>query len=123
VRELVSDVKQLLRQELALAKYEFHEEVGKTKVAFVSLGIGVAIAAIGSLLLIAMLVHLLNALAELPLWTCYGIVGGVCAIAGMVLVYRGIHQVSQIEMIPQQTVESLKENARWIKEKAISEKI
>lgn len=122
VSELVSDARQLLRQELALAKYEIHEEVRKTKVALVSLGVGIAIAAIGGLLLIVMLVHLLNALTELPLWACYGIVGGVCAIVGIALLYRGKQQISQIDMVPQQTVETMKENVRWIKEKAISEK-
>jgi hypothetical protein len=69
-----------------------------------------------------MLVHLLNALTGLPLWACYGIVGGVCAIGGVVLLYRGKQQMSQIDMVPQQTVETMKENVRWIKGKAISEK-
>jgi hypothetical protein len=69
-----------------------------------------------------MLVHLLNALTGLPLWACYGIVGGVCAIVGVVLLYRGKQQMSQIDMVPQQTVETMKENVRWIKGKAISEK-
>jgi Putative Actinobacterial Holin-X, holin superfamily III len=123
VSELANDAKQLLRQELALAKYEIHEEVRKTKVALVSLGLGLGIVAIGGLLLIAMLVHLLNAVTEWPLWICYGIVGGVCAMVGVVLLYMGKRQMSQIDMVPQQTVETMKENVRWIKEKAISEKI
>jgi hypothetical protein len=122
VSDLVSDAKQLMRQELALAKHEIHEEVRKTKVALVSLGAGIGIVAIGGLLLIVMLVHLLNALTGLPLWACYGIVGGVCAIGGVVLLYRGKQQMSQIDMVPQQTVEIMKENVRWIKGKAISEK-
>jgi hypothetical protein len=122
VSDLVSDAKQLMRQELALAKHEIHEEVRKTKVALVSLGAGIGIVAIGGLLLIVMLVHLLNALTGLPLWACYGIVGGVCAIVGVVLLYRGKQQMSQIDMVPQQTVETMKENVRWIKGKAISEK-
>jgi uncharacterized membrane protein len=122
VSDLVSDAKQLMRQELALAKHEIHEEVRKTKVALVSLGAGISIVAIGGLLLIVMLVHLLNALTGLPLWACYGIVGGVCAIVGVVLLYRGKQQMSQIDMVPQQTVETMKENVRWIKGKAISEK-
>jgi hypothetical protein len=42
------------------------------------------------------------------------------AIVGMLLIYRGKKAISQIDMIPQQTVETMKENARWIREKAIS---
>jgi hypothetical protein len=120
VSELVSDAKLLLRQEVALAKHEIYEEVRKSKVALTSLGAGIGLAALGGLLLIVMLVHLLNALTELPLWMCYGIVGGVFAIVGIVLVYTGKKQLARIDMIPEQTVETMKENVRWIKEKALS---
>jgi hypothetical protein len=88
----------------------------------VSLGAGIAIAALGGLLLIIMLVHLLNALTDLPLWACYGIVGGMCALVGVVLLYTGKKQMARIDMVPQQTVETMRENVRWIKEKAISDR-
>jgi Putative Actinobacterial Holin-X, holin superfamily III len=123
VNGLVSDATLLLRQELALAKYEIYEEAGKTKAAVASLGVGIGIAAVGGLLLIIMLVHLLRALTDWPLWMCYGVVGGVCAIVGVVLLYKGKQQLSQIEMVPQQTVETMKENVRWLKEKATLRKI
>jgi VIT1/CCC1 family predicted Fe2+/Mn2+ transporter len=121
--ELVSDAKELLRQEVALAKYEISQEVSKTKVALISLGTGIGIGAIGALLLILMLVHLLNAFAALPLWACYGIVGGVLAIIGVLMVYTGKNKIAHIGMVPEQTVETMKENVRWIREKAISNKI
>ena len=120
---LVNDTKLLLRQELALAKHEFHQEVHKTKTALTCLGAGIGIAAIGGLLFIVMLVHLLNYLTNWPLWICYGIVGGVCVIAGAALLYRGKQQISQIDVVPQQTVETMKENVRWIRKKAKLEKI
>jgi Putative Actinobacterial Holin-X, holin superfamily III len=123
VNGLVSDATLLLRQELALAKYEIYEEAGKTKAAVASLGVGIGIAAIGGLLLIIMLVHLLGALTEWPLWICYGIVGGMCAIVGFVLLYKGKQRLSHIEMVPQQTIETMKENVRWLKEKATLRKI
>jgi hypothetical protein len=123
VSALVSDAKVLLRQEVALAKHEIHEEVRKSKVALTSLGAGIGLAALGGLLLVVMLVHFLNSLTEMPLWMCYGIVGGVCAIAGSVLVYMGKKQMAHIEVVPQQTVETMKENVRWIKEKALSDRI
>jgi Putative Actinobacterial Holin-X, holin superfamily III len=120
VSDLVSDAKELLRQELTLAKYEITQEVHKTKRALISLGAGIGIISVGGLLLLVMLVHALNALTGLPLWACYGIIGGMLAIVGMLMIYSGKKTISQIDMIPQQTVESMKENARWIKEKAIS---
>jgi len=121
--ELVGDAKQLLRQELALAKYELHAEVRKAKSALVSLGVGAGVTVIGGLLLIVMLVHLLNALTEWPLWTCYGIIGGVFALVGVVLLYQGKRLMTEIEVVPPLTVKTMKENVRWMKEKAISNKI
>jgi hypothetical protein len=123
VSGLVSDTKLLLRQELALAKHEIQEEVRKTKTALACLGAGIGIAAIGGLLFIVMLVHLLSTLTEWPLWICYGIVAGICIIAGAALLYGAKQQISDIDVVPQQTVETMKENVRWIKEKAKLEKI
>jgi Putative Actinobacterial Holin-X, holin superfamily III len=118
VNGLVSDAALLMRQELALAKHELYEEARKTKAAVAALGAGIGIAAIGGLLLIIMLVHLLRALTEWPVWTCYGIVGGVFTVVGIALLYKGKQQISQIDLVPQQTVETMKENVRWIKEKS-----
>jgi hypothetical protein len=123
VSGLVSDTKQLLRQELVLAKYEIQEEVRKTKTALACLGAGIGIAAIGGLLFVVMLVHLLSALTEWPLWICYGIVAGSCVIAGTALLYGGKKQMSDIAVVPPQTVETMKENVRWIKNRARLEKI
>jgi Putative Actinobacterial Holin-X, holin superfamily III len=119
---IVNDATELLRQELALAKYEIHEDLRKVKTAMLSLGIGIGVAAVGGLLLILMLVHLLNALAGLPLWACYGIVGGVFAIIGGVLLLIGKNTIARIDVVPPQTLETMKENVQWIKERAISDK-
>jgi hypothetical protein len=123
VRGLMDDARVLMQQELALAKYELYEEARKTKTAVASLGAGIGIAAIGGLLLIIMLIHLLRELTEWPLWTCYGMVGGICAIAGVALLYRGKQQISQIDIVPQQTVETMKENVRWFKRKTALKEI
>jgi hypothetical protein len=115
---LVADASQLIHQEVALAKHEIHGEIRKTTGAVAALGVGVGLAALGGLLLIIMVVHLLNALTPLPLWACYGIVGGACAVGGLVALYMGKQRISQIDIVPQHTVATAKENVRWIKEKA-----
>jgi hypothetical protein len=120
---IVDDAKELMRQELALAKHEIREDLRKTKTAMVSLGIGIGVAAIGGLLLILMLVHLLQALAGLPLWACYGIVGGLFVIVGGVLLLIAKNTIARIDVVPQQTVETMKENVQWIKERATSDRI
>jgi Putative Actinobacterial Holin-X, holin superfamily III len=84
-------------------------------VAGISLGIGAGIAAIGGLLLILMLVHLLHALTALPLWACYGIVGGLFAIGGVVLLVIGKQKLAHLDLVPQDTMVTMKENVQWIK--------
>ena len=123
VNGLMSDAKLLVRQELALARHELYEEARKTKTAAVSAGMGIGIGAIGGLLLIIMLVHLLRALTEWPIWTCYGIVGGIFAVVGVALLYSARRKISQIYVVPQQTVETMKENVRWFKRKTALKRI
>jgi hypothetical protein len=123
VNGLMSDATLLLRQELALARHELYEEARKTKTAAASLGVGIGIAAIGGLLLIIMLVHLLRALTEWPIWTCYGIVGGLFAVVGVALLYSARRQIARIYVVPQQTVETMKENVRWFKRKTALKRI
>jgi Putative Actinobacterial Holin-X, holin superfamily III len=120
---IVNDAKELMRQELALAKHEIREDLRRTKAAMLSLGIGIGVAAIGGLLLILMLVHLLNALAGLPLWACYGIVGGLFLFIGGVLLLIAKNTIARIDVVPPQTVETMKENVQWIKERATSDRI
>lgn len=115
---IINDAKALVRHELALATYEIREDLRKTKTAMLSLGIGIGVAALGGLLLILMLVHLLHALAGLPLWACDGIVGGLLAISGAVLLLIGKNTIARIDVVPPQTMETMKENVRWIKERA-----
>ena len=74
---IMHDAKDLLVQELTLAKLEGHEELGQIKTAVLLLGIGIGVGAVGGILLSMMLVHVLAAYTDMPLWGCYGIVGSV----------------------------------------------
>lgn len=117
---LAHDMKVLTLQELRLAKNEVQEELGKAKTAAASLAVGIGLAAIGGLLLILMLVHLLQALTDLPLWACYGIVGGLLAGGGVALLLRAKERAGSIHVLPVRTFETIKENVAWIKEEVTS---
>jgi len=116
---IINDARDLMLQEFTMAKLEVQDELRKTKAAAISLGIGIGIAAVGGLLLLLMLVHLLHALTPIPLWGCYGIVGGVLLLAGLLFLYRGKKTAEEIAVVPE-TVETLKENAKWIREQTTS---
>lgn len=116
---LLSDVKALLRQEFRLATLEVREELGKTKSAVSSLALGIGLAAIGGLLLILMIVHMLAA-AGLPLWASYGLVGLALGGSGIALLMRAKTKASEIHLVPIRTVHTMKENVSWIKEEVMS---
>lgn len=122
VTDLVHDAKDLLRHEVALAKCEIRAELHKTKVALVALGVGIGIVSVGGLLLIAMFVHLLHTRTGLPLWACYGMVGCLLAIVGIVMINSGKRIISRVAVVPSQTIGTMKENVRWIKGKSLSNK-
>jgi hypothetical protein len=119
---LLGDMKALAIQELRLARHEVREELGKTRSAVSSLALAIALTAIGGLLLILMVVHLL-ADAGLPLWASYGLVGIVLGGAGAGLLLRAQHQAAEIHVLPIRTLQTMKENVSWIKEEVTSVKM
>ena len=123
IGDILADAHTLLLQELQLAKHELQEEARKTLSASLALGSGIFLALFGGLFLLFMLVYLLNALTELPLWACYGSIGGLLVIAAIALLVFGIKRVKQVQVLPVRTVETLKENVQWFKEIATSSKI
>jgi len=117
---IINDAKDLLLHEFVMAKLEMQSELRKTKAAAISFAIGAGIAAVGGLLLILMLVHLLGAFTAIPLWGCYGIIGGGLLIIGLIVLRTSKQTVETIDAVPQQTIETLKENAQWIKKQTTS---
>jgi tetrahydromethanopterin S-methyltransferase subunit C len=119
---IMKDAKNLLLQELMLAKLEGQDELRHIKTAALLLGIGIGVSTVGGMLLSMMLVHVLAAYTDVPLWGCYGIVGSVVAVLGGVLLAAGTHKVEEIDVLPQ-TVETMKENAQWLTEQMTSDAI
>ena len=89
VRGIIDDAKQLLLAQYEFRKYQTLQRVTKAKTVALWIGIGIALAGAGGLLIILMAVHLLYAYLELPLWASYGIVGIVLLAAGGVFLYGG----------------------------------
>jgi hypothetical protein len=114
---IVDDVRTLVRQEIALARRELRQEWDKAKAAFGSIAVGAAMLAFSGLLGVFMLVHFLHWVTgeALPLWGCYGIIGGSVALIGASLLFFGAHKAADIHVVPPRTAETMKENVQWIK--------
>jgi len=118
-KDLTRDLSLLVRQELELAKSEMAE---KGRVAAPGLGMigaaGVAgLMAAGALTACAILV-LSIFLAE---WLAALIVGACLAAAAYLLARRGKERVQQAgSLVPEQTIETVKEDLEWAKNRATS---
>jgi len=120
VRGIVNDIGDLVKQQIQFARAEIKEDVRKSKEACVLLALGAGSAFAGVLFLGLMLVHLLHWLtapshtdpSSLPLWGCYAIVAGVfpTPAPGILPPPQRLFAFS----IPEQTVQTAKENVEWI---------
>jgi len=119
---IVGDAQTLVRQEITLARQEVREEIANAKEAGIKLGIAGAVLAIGGLLLVLTLAQALADLLNWPVWAGYGIVGVVLAIAGYILFSSAQKNMKQISPVPEKTVETLKENVEWIKDRTTSDR-
>jgi len=80
-----------------------------------SLAVGAALLALGGVLLCFAVVYVLHEVAGLPLWASFLIVGGVITGLGAVLFFIGRAKAGQVNVIPPQTAETMKENVQWIR--------
>lgn len=113
--ELTEETSTLVRQEVALAKAEMSQkaaEVGKD-VGFLAAG-GLVLYA-GLLALVAALIIGLGQ-AGLTWWVSALIVGIVVLAAGGALVWSGLNSLKHMSPMPQQTVDTLREDQQWAKE-------
>ena len=124
IKELRDDALLLVRQELALAKTEMSEKIGRTVRNTAYAIVGAQVAFLG-------LVFILQAVAVLTgiglktagvasqqcLWLAPLIVGIVVAVIGTVLVTKGIATLKTETLVPEKTIDSLKGDKAWIQSK------
>jgi len=114
VSGILQDAQQLVKQQVALVRAEIKADFQRSVQAATLLAVGALALVPAAFLLCNMLVYLLHELAGLSLWASYGIVGGVFALLGVVLVAVGVQRFRSFNPLPDQSVEAIKENARWM---------
>jgi uncharacterized membrane protein YqjE len=108
---LTTDLSQLVRSEMELARVEIREETSKAVKAAGMLGGG---ALAGYLALILLSFAAAWGLAEVvDAGWAFLIVGLVVAAVAAVLALTGKKRLQQVHPVPDQTVDTLKEDARW----------
>jgi hypothetical protein len=122
VKGIVNDIGDLIKQEFKFARTEVQTDLRKSKEAIVALAIGAGAAFLGLIFAGLMVVYLLHWLtsppgadqAGIPLWGCYGIVTLVFLGSGTALLLAGKKKFDSFNPLPEQTVETVKENVQWI---------
>jgi hypothetical protein len=112
---IVTDLQTLIRQELQLARREVQQEFNSAKYGVAMLAAGVGLMAPAAISLLFMLDYLLKEYTTIPLWGCFGIVGGAFLLLGGLLIGAGVAKVRQFHLVPPQTAETMRENVQWIK--------
>jgi uncharacterized membrane protein YqjE len=110
---IFKDAQTLLTQEVALARAEVAEEARKTTRLLGAAVVGAILTALGTLFLLLTIAFAI-ALA-LPLWASFGIVAAALVIPGLCLLGYARSLAGDIHIVPRRTVETLKENAQWIR--------
>lgn len=121
VGSLVTDAQTLVRKEIELARAELSGEIDKAKRAGIAVGAGAAIAAVGALLLVIMVVQLLIAWGLAP-WLAYLIVGGALTAVGALALMAGLRRAQSVDPMPRETIQTVQEDVEWLKEQSPFEK-
>ena len=79
------------------------------------MAVGAAVLALGGLFLCLTVAAVFHEAVGLPWWASFLIVGGVLSGLGAVLFFTGRHKAAQVNVVPPQTAETMKENVQWIR--------
>jgi len=114
VRGILTDIRTLIHEEIALARVEIREQAGKARAAAISFGVAAAaLVFAGTFLLIA----IATAIADLlnwPIWAGFLAVAVLLSAAGLITLASGRTQLKSVHAVPPETMSTLKENSEWI---------
>jgi len=111
---IVSDFQDLLKRQVDLFRVEMRQTLERERRALPLTLVGLGASFLGLILLGFALVYLFAGLVpNLPLWAWFAIVGGVLTSGGTILVWSVFERYRPLNPLPEQTIETLKENVEW----------
>ena len=112
--DLATDMSSLVRQEVALAKLEITQKAKYLGRNVGYLVVGGAVAYAGMLAVIAAIIMFLD--KYMPAWGAALLVGVVVALIAWLMIGKAMSALQQADLTPHETVETLKEDATWMKQ-------
>lgn len=113
LQDIISNIQEICRSELQLAKTEIQEEVAEASSHAVTMGVGLVLAAYALGLLLLALVYALATLVAV--WTAALLVGVAVALIAVLLISRGRKGLKHVNVKSERLIASLKENVQWAK--------
>jgi putative superfamily III holin-X len=120
VGRLIDDVRELFREEVALARAELRQEVSAFGAAAAAMGTGAVAGAFALAFLLLGIAQAFAALVGWPAWGGYIAMAVVLGIVAAAALIGGRKKVHRVQM--PQTVESIKETKEWMKDRMSSER-
>ena len=114
VKGILGDLRELIREEIALARVEIREQAGRAKLAVGALGAGAVALVFGCAFLLVAIATGIADLLDWPVWAGFLAVALLLTIAGLVMLSMGRRRLRSVHPMPEQTVQTLKENSEWI---------
>lgn len=113
VADMTGEMSTLVRKEIQLAKVEMKEEVGKAGKPAGMIGAGAVAGYLALLFGSLALAWLLDDV--MPRSLAFFLVAVIYAVAAAILLSQGRKGIKQVDPVPRQTVETIKEDVEWAK--------
>ena len=111
---LTADLSKLVRSEVELAKVEIKETVDAARTAGISIGVA---GLLGLMAFVMLSFAAAWGLSEVvPEGVAFLIVGGAYGLAALALLALGRQRLKAVKPVPEQTVETVKEDVAWAKQ-------
>ena len=118
-RDVLTDARELVHQEVALLRAEAREQAGAAKGLGMLFGAALVLALVGVALLCVAIAAAAADLFNVPEWASYLVLAVLLAIGAYLLIIQGRTRVAGMQVLPK-TRESLRENVAWIQSKSSS---
>ena len=115
VQDIIRNIQEMLRSEVRLAKTEIRDEAVKAKVGGILVSGGAVSAFFALFFLLLMTVYVLTRVV--PDWAAALIVAVFMGVVAGVMLGAGVKRLKQVHPTPERTVENIKENVEWVKQR------
>jgi len=120
LKGIVADFQMLVRQEFVLARQEAREDLRRVRAPVAALVVGAVAIAFGASLLVLGLGRALALMLGWPPWAGYVVAGGMLLVLGGAVLAGARRRLTQIDLVPRKTVETLGENVEWLRHRIAS---